>query len=209
MSATPDHVTQDGSSTSTITITAKEINGKPVSNVELRFDISVNNQIAEFGLLSNKTAFTNSSGRATVVYTAPASLPLQAGGPSTVVSIIAEPVGTNYSISSVLFRSVEVLVAPPPPPPPVVGAPTAAVSYSPTAPRVGQTIVFVDAGSTAQAGHSIQDWYWDFGDAQANNEHGPDASHAYSAAGTYTMVYGVVDDLGRMGVVRKQITVSP
>src|SRR3954471_16446483 len=107
MSATPDHVTQDGSSTSTISVVAKEINGKPVSNLELRFDITVNNQIAEFGNLSTKSAVTNGSGRATVVYTAPASTPVMAGGPSTVVSGIAQPVGTNYSISSVLFRSVE------------------------------------------------------------------------------------------------------
>jgi PKD domain len=209
MSATPDHVSQDGSSTSTIAVTAKEINGRVVSNVELRFDIVVNNQLVEFGNLSSKTAFTNSAGRATVVYTAPASSPYLTGGPSTVVSIIAEPVGTNYSISSKLERKVELVVAPPPAPPPVPGAPTAAVSYSPGAPKVGQLIIFNDAGSTAQAGHQIVDWYWDFGDRQPNNEHGIDASHSYTAAGTYLMVYGVTDDLGRMGTVLKQITVAP
>src|SRR5262245_46063955 len=75
MSATPDHVTQDGASSSTIAITARDPNGKPLPNVELRFDISVNNQLVEFGSLSTKTAFTNGSGRATVVYTPPVASP--------------------------------------------------------------------------------------------------------------------------------------
>src|SRR3954470_22426955 len=63
MAASPDHVAQDGSSTATIAVTAREVDGKPVPNVELRFDIAVNNQIVEFGSLSSKTAFTNAAGR--------------------------------------------------------------------------------------------------------------------------------------------------
>src|SRR5436190_23235147 len=64
MAASPDHVTQDGSSTATIAITARDVNGRPLANVELRFDIAVNNQIVEFCSLSSKTAFTNGSARA-------------------------------------------------------------------------------------------------------------------------------------------------
>src|SRR3954469_11014478 len=209
MAASPDHVTQDGSSTATIAITARDVNGKPLPNVELRFDIAVNNQITEFGSLSSKTAFTNSSGRAAVVYTAPAASPFLASGQSTVVSIIAEPVGTNYAISNFLFRQVDLLVAPPPPPPPVVGAPTASVTYSPASPKVGQLVTFNAAASAAQAGHQIVTWYWDFGDQLANDEHGNDASHVYQAAGTYYMVLGVTDDASRMSSVVKTIVVTP
>jgi len=209
MSATPDHVTQDGSSTSTIVVTAKDPNGKPMSNVDLRFDVVVNNQSSQFGSLSSMSMLTNGTGKATVIYTPPAASPFLAGGAATRVTITAVPVGTNYSISSVLDRQVDLLVAPPPAPPPVVGAPTAAVSYLPAAPKVGQNIIFNDAGSTVQTGHQIVAWYWDFGDGQPNNEHGTDASHAYTAAGTYNMVYAVTDDLGRIGSVLRQITVSP
>src|SRR4030095_4021316 len=106
----------DGASSSTIAITARDPNGRPLPNVELRFDIAVNNQISEFGTLSSKTAFTNGSGRATVLYTPPVAAPCLPGGPPRVVSIISEPVGTNYSTSNLLFRSVELLVAPPPAP---------------------------------------------------------------------------------------------
>jgi PKD repeat protein len=209
MAASPDHVTQDGSSTATIAITARDVNGKPLPNVELRFDIAVNNQITEFGSLSSKTAFTNSSGRAAVVYTAPAASPFLASSQSTVVSIIAEPVGTNYAISNFLFRQVDLLVAPPPPPPPVVGAPTASVTYSPASPKVGQLVTFNAAASAAQAGHQIVTWYWDFGDGLANDEHGNDASHVYQAAGTYYMVLGVTDDAQRMDSDVKTIVVTP
>jgi PKD repeat protein len=209
MSASPDHVAQDGSSTATIAVVAKDVNGKPVSNVDLRFDIMVNNQISEFGSLSAKAASTNSSGRATVIYTPPAGSPYLNGGPPTVVSVTAVPVGTNYSVSSFLDRRVELLVTPPPAPPPVVGAPVASVIFSPASPKVGQMVIFDATGSTAQAGHQITDWYWNFGDGLANNEHGNDASHVYQAAGTYYMVLGVTDDLGRMNSDVHTIVVVP
>jgi PKD repeat protein len=206
MSATPDHVTQDGSSTSTITVIAKDANGTPLSNVEMRFDITVNNKLADFGGLSSKTAVTNGSGRATVVYTAPVSSVI--GGAATVVGVIAEPVGTNYSISSVLGRQVAVIVTPPPPPPPVPGAPTVTLTYSPTSPKVGQMINFV-ATATPQAGHQIINWEWSFGDTQTSNETGFDAQHSYDAAGNYSMSLLVRDDMGRSGYVSKPITVVP
>jgi PKD repeat protein len=209
IAASPDHVAQDGSSTSTIAVTARDFNGKPMANVELRFDIVVNNQVTQFGSLSTKTAVTNGSGRATVVYTPPAASPFLTGGQSTVVTITAEPVGTNYSISRVLDRQVALLVAPPPAPPPVAGAPTASVTYLPASPKVGQLVTFNAAASAAQAGHQIVSWYWDFGDALANDEHGNDASHIYLTAGTYYMVLGVTDDLGRVNSDVKTIVVTP
>src|SRR6478736_4901992 len=95
ITATPDHVTQDGSSTSTIVVTAKDPNGKPLSNIDVRFDIVVNNQSSQFGSLSSTSALTNGTGKATVIYTPPASSPFLVGGPATRVTITAVPVGTN------------------------------------------------------------------------------------------------------------------
>jgi PKD repeat protein len=208
IAASPDQLTQDGYSSSTISIVARDANAQPLSNVQLHLDTIIDNQIVDFGSLSARTVFTNSSGRATVTYTAPLAPPFLAGGPSRVVSIGATPVGTNYSISNWSNRNVELLVTPPPAPVQGPGAPTAVVSYAPASPKVGTVVLFNAAGSFAEAGHQIVSYFWDFGDGQPQDEHGNDASHVYQAAGTYYMVLGVVDDLGRIDSDIKTIVVT-
>jgi PKD repeat protein len=69
--------------------------------------------------------------------------------------------------------------------------------------------MFEAISSQAAPGHSIRDYFWDFGDGLPQSEEGHDASHIYEAAGTYTMVLGVVDDVGRIGSIFKTIVVSP
>ena len=68
--------------------------------------------------------------------------------------------------------------------------------------------MFDASGSQPAAGHSIVSYFWDFGDGRLNDEHGNDASHAYAAAGTYTMVLGVTDEAGHSNSTFKQIVVS-
>src|SRR5262249_16266237 len=121
----------------------------------------------------------------------------------------AVPVGTNYSISSVLNRHVEIQVMQPPAPRAPDGAPVAILAVSATSAKVGTTINFDGTKSYAEPGHSIQSWHWSFGDGLTNDEHGSDASHIYVAPGTYNAVLGVVDDLGRIDSDIKQITITP
>jgi PKD repeat protein len=149
--------------------------------------------------------YTGSDGRARVQYTAPTSNPFAAGGPGRRVTIYATPVGANR-VSNVR-QSVTLLVTPPLAPPTELGAPTASVTYSPAAPRVGGVVTFNGSQSTASSG-SIVTYVWDFGDGQFNEEHGFDASHTYSAAGTYTMILGVIDESGRLGSTIRTIVVT-
>src|SRR5437868_3097993 len=58
ISATPDRLQQDGISTSTVTVTAKDMKGQAVSNLELRLQIFIADQQVDFGTLSSPTMFT-------------------------------------------------------------------------------------------------------------------------------------------------------
>jgi PKD repeat protein len=204
LTATPDQITQDGSSTSTVAVRATGPSGQPLSNLEIRLSTSGGSGA---GVLSATTLFTGNDGRATATFTAAAAPPFLQGGPPTEVVIYATPVGSNFDASQT--HTASLIVIPPPAPPPVPGAPTASVTYSPVSPKVGQLMTFNAAASMAQAGHQIVSWYWDFGDGLANDEHGNDASHTYQAAGKYYMVLGVTDDLGRSSSDVHAITVIP
>ena len=63
------HLTQDGQSTSQITIFARDANGQPLRSLSLRADIMVNDVITDFGSLSIKNFATGNDGRAVTVYT--------------------------------------------------------------------------------------------------------------------------------------------
>jgi PKD repeat protein len=209
ITATPDRLAQDGISKSTVTVTALDFKGQAVQNLELRLQVFIGDLPVDFGSLSAPTVFTNNAGRASTTFTAPLAPPFLAGGPSKVVSVMATVVGTNYAISSRTRRAVDIQVTPPPAPPPPQGAPVAILTASATSTKVGATVLFDGSKSYAEPGHSIDKWYWDFGDGLTNDEHGNDASHIYVTPGTYYAVLGVVDDVGRIDSDIKTIVVTP
>lgn len=206
VTATPDNVTADGSQ-SAIVATLRDANGAPIAGAPLQVSIAVGNAVVEFGSLSARTIYTDANGRAAAVYVAPVASPFFAGGPPTVVAIHVTPIGNNFDTA--VSERATIQVTPPPVPVPQTGAPTAAVTYSPSAPKAGQVVAFDATGSQPGPGRTIASYFWDFGDGRVNDEHGDDASHAYAAAGTYVVVLGVVDDLGRISSTFKTIVVTP
>src|SRR5262245_56505273 len=54
LSANPSTLSQDGSSQSVISVTARDANGQPLGNLPLRAEITVNGVITDFGRLSSK-----------------------------------------------------------------------------------------------------------------------------------------------------------
>lgn len=82
--ATPDTLTRDGLSRSTIEVIATDGSGARVSNLELRFVVSPN-----LGTLTS-SAKTDASGRATATYTAPGN------GANTWVTVTVTPSGSNF-----------------------------------------------------------------------------------------------------------------
>jgi PKD repeat protein len=205
--ANPDTLTQDGVSQSTVGVTARGPDGMPVSGRQFRLTMVVNGATTDFGTLSTRNVTTGADGRATATYTAPLASPFQAGAPPTQVAIYATPIGTNFTTASSQF--VSLLLLTPPVPAANPNAPTAAVTFTPAAPKVGDLVTFDASGSVAAPGRQIVSYYWNFGDGQPNDETGVDASHVYVVAGTYTMILGVVDDAGQISSTFRTITVVP
>ena len=68
--------------------------------------------------------------------------------------------------------------------------PVASFTYSPSDPLVGQTVQFTDTST----GGAPTSWTWDFGDGNLSTDQNP--THAYSSAGTYTVVLATVNSAG-------------
>ncbi len=83
--------------------------------------------------------------------------------------------------------------------------PVASFSYSPTNPRVGETVRF-DASASHDPDGRIVQYIWDFGDGASGT--GKITSHTYSRAGTYTVRLTVRDDDGATDTRSATLTVS-
>ena len=205
VTATPDNITADGSMSS---ITARFIDaaGQPLVGVPLQASIFVAGAPVDFGSLSSRTIYTDSGGQAKVVYFSPVMTGFFAGTPAKEVWVSLEPVGGNYIATIPVYAVIKVT----PPPVPRFEAPTpmAALTYSPSAPKVGELVTFDASTSAPATGHTIVNYFWDFGDGRLHDEHGNDASHAYAAAGTYTVVLGVTDEVGHSASTFAQVVVS-
>jgi len=91
-------------------------------------------------------------------------------------------------------RSVTVLDEPP----------TAAFGAAPAVPIPGQPVSFDGSGSGDPDG-AIASYAWDFGDGATGTGAAP--THAYQAAGTYTVRLSVVDRVGQTATVSRPVTV--
>ncbi|HEY7288914.1 MAG TPA: PKD domain-containing protein [Vicinamibacterales bacterium] len=190
LTATPDSITQDGRSQSSVTVTVFGPNGAPTSGVALRLDMAVGGQLADFGTLSARTVVTANDGTARAVYTAPPP------GPDSVisaVSIVATPVGTDAqasNLSTVSIRLVPSGVILPP-----GGTPTATFSYSPTSVGVNVPVQFDGRASTpGNNATQITNYQWSFGDGGSGT--GATPSHTYLTDGTFAVTLTVTNDRG-------------
>ena len=116
----------------------------------------------------------------------------QAGSPSVTLTITDTLSRTNFVSHTVTVGQGTL--------------PTAVIVTSPSSPVIGQTINFNGGTSVAAPGHSIRNFDWNFGDGTTGG--GAQVGHAYSVAGTYTVVLKVTDDLGRVATATQTITVG-
>jgi PKD repeat protein len=200
LSATPDTITQDGQSTSQITVFARDANGQPIRNLSLRADIMVNNAVTDFGSLSIKNFATGSDGRAVTIYRAPKNVDSVDRG--TRVTIAVTPVGGDARGD--LARQVDIRLVPPG----TVGGGVTDVpdfAISPDAPKQLETVTFDASDSNLDA--RLTSYEWDFGDGDSGS--GRFTSHQYREAGTYSVTLTVTDQIGMVGSRSKSVTVAP
>jgi len=198
LTATPDSISQDGGSQSSIRVTAIGPDGRPMSSLPLRMDMSVNGVAQDFGTLSARTIVTNNAGVATVVFTAPAPPPNGLFGtcnglPGTCVSIVATATGSNFfaaNTESVRIRLVPLGVILPP-----AGAPTPAFTVTPTPVQHNVAATFDASASTpGQGATQISAYDWTFGDGGSAS--GKTVTHTFAATGSFAVTLTVTNDRG-------------
>jgi PKD repeat protein len=94
----------------------------------------------------------------------------------------------------------------------IVAPPTTAQQPVPTATLSGPHVAVAGATATFHAqgsgqGGSISDYYWTFGDGRTTNSTGPDVTHVYSEAGTYTATVTVTSSFGTITTLTQNVTV--
>lgn len=85
--------------------------------------------------------------------------------------------------------------------------PSAAITVSPTAPRVGQTVFLSGAGSTTANGATISEYTWDFGNGTTGTGVSPTVT--YNAAATYVVRLTVRDSNGLTATITSNVVVAP
>jgi PKD repeat protein len=224
LTATPDSISQDGASQSSIVVTARDVNGKTISGLVFRMDMFVDGLPGDYGTLSGKTLVTGSDGRASAVYTSPPPSPAGSSPtcirlPGTCVTISATPMSTGFTngtvSQTVVIHLVPVGVILPP-----AATPTAQFVITPAPPLSTNVRTNFD-GTASCAGpatgtppnavcnptsNTIVSYQWGFGDGGAAT--GRTASHSYSTPGTFTVTLTVTNDGGKFATATQTITVA-
>jgi PKD repeat protein len=190
LTATPDQLPRDGSSQSVVTVMARDINNRPIVGQRLILGVATGSPAG--AALSQSEVTTNSAGTATFTVSAPPS-----GTTGNQIVIVATPVGNNADNTNP--RSVSITVNP------ANGtAPTAAFTFSPTAPEIGQVVTF-NASTTTDEGVSCGScsFTWDFGgDGIATDRI---VTHTFTSAGPYTVILTATDSAGTTGTPSQQV----
>jgi PKD repeat protein len=200
ISVSPDVLTQDGASQSVVSITARDSNGQPVRNLSMRADIAVGGVTTDFGSLSARNLVTDSSGHASLTFTAPDPV---LGAPSTDVQIVVRPTESDFGNSTPRTATIHLIpsgtVAPP------RSSVTPKIVVTPSAPLDHQDALFDGSQSTSTTGTVVQ-WLWNFGDGDTAS--GMTVTHAYSSPGNFSVTLTAIDTVGASNSTSVQVPVG-
>lgn len=206
LQATPDSLVQDGTQTSTISVTAFDPTGKAIAqNVQLTLQGP--------GTLSRSALTTPGS----VVYTPPVAT---STAPTT-VTIRATIIGTTGSSTlngPVSTPQVSLTLHPVTSAPPAIAeTPTAIItSITPSSPTAGTPALFsavsscpsfTTASGCGSATSTITNYDWDFGDGSAHGT-GVTTTHMYLVAKPYAVVLTVTNSQNRSASTTQIVTVG-
>jgi endoglucanase len=176
VTAAPQVLSRDGSSMSTISVTARNADGSPMAGRRLLFSASA-------GTLVTSEVLTANDGRASVVYIAPSQ-----NEPVTAVEISVTPIeagdraNTHGTVVLLELRGPNV--------------PVANFTFEPSDASVLDLISF-DASSSRLANAPCLagcTYSWDFGDGSSGT--GLGVSHAFSSAGVFNVTLTVTSLVG-------------
>jgi PKD repeat protein len=218
----PDVLTMDGVSQSTMTITTRDSNGKIQPNVDVRVEALAGGQIVDVvGRLSNKNVKTGGDGRATLTYTAPNSAPSQnSDSGDNLITLVAIPAGYDYH--NAVARQVQIRLVPQGTVLPPGGAPVPKFTMSPASPGEDQDVIFDASSSIASClpnpadpnnvavclptSGAITSYQWDFGNGQTGS--GVRVTTRFATRGTYNVKLVLTNDRGISNSMSQAVTVT-
>lgn len=194
LTASPDVLTADGISTSSLQVRVRNENGQPVSGQPLFFAISdAAGNFGDIGTLSSTTATTGANGIAQVIYRVP---PRTDATANRSVLVEVRPVGGDANGQLYRRVKIELRSAEPRLFPPVPGnaRPVCNFVIEPATGINGVNQSFLFQSTSSDADGAIVRYEWDFGDGVREDK--PDVEHRYAFPGGYTVVHVVTDNGG-------------
>jgi PKD repeat protein len=167
--ALPETLPRDGSSMSSIVITAFDANGQPKPGQRMILS-------ANAGTLNPTEVLTGSDGKASATYIAPG-----VNERVSTATITAIPVGVaGGDASNVNVRTVRIVVLGP-------SIPFASFSFSPTSPAVLDPVTFDASGSSLDGSGcgSACSYSWEFGDGSSGS--GLVLQHTFTSSGVFNV----------------------
>ena len=187
LTASPDIIQRDGTSTSRIAVVARDESGAAVQRQVIL--------TTDAGRLSSNsdsvTTTTDVNRPVTVDFIAP-----NRNESVEVVTIRASAVGSDYANSREASLNIRVLGP---------GVPVARFTVTPEVPAPGAQAVFDGSASTVGFGANLVSYVWTFGDG--DTAQGAIVTKQFDSAGTYPVTLRVTDDLGRIATKTIAVTV--
>lgn len=198
-----DTLFQDGVSSTTIEITARDGAGQPINGRPLRAAILVDGIVQDFGTLSTKSPVTGS----TLRYTAPAASPIPGVASNTTVTVAVMPTDSG-DFANELARSIQIRLIPQGVILPNNPSLAASFTVNPASPPAFTSTVFdasATSNGTAPCGIACA-YTWNFGDGTSGS--GMITTHEYRTVGLFQASLTVTDARGAQANLLKPITVT-
>lgn len=213
VSVSPDVLTQDGVSTSLVTVTATNSTGQPIPTLSIRLAVEVNGGIttdaSADGSLSALNVVTNGNGQATAIYTAPQATsclaPCTQSDPNRTIQIAAMPAGTDFTDEVARTATIRLIPTGTVTPPPSTGV-VAKFTISPSAPNDNQPVVFDGSSSTSTNG-TIVSYQWKFTD-DGSTANGASVQHTFQTGGDFAVSLTVADITGSTNTSSQTVHVN-
>jgi PKD repeat protein len=214
VTATPDRITQDGASQSSVVVTVHGPTGQPSVGTSVRLDMMVGGTLVDYGTLSARTVVTGPDGTAKSIYTAPAAPPPPASATLGSVQIQAAALGSDATTTTPVTASIALV--PPGVILPPADSPTPQFIINPSSPTTNVATLFDASSSCPGAANSqgvcqatsslISTFAWTFGDGGVGS--GQTTSHVYTTPATYNVTLTVTNSRGVSSSTSKSITIG-